>query len=191
MQTKRQKEIVEVALDLISMNGIQGLTIKNLAKKIGISEPAIYRHFNSKIDILIAILDFFNNTELIFCKELNSNIKAIDKIEHLFIKHFESFEAMPSLVSVIFSEEIFKNEPILVGKISEIMKKNDKILSEIIIAGQKNEEIRTDIEVKNLSILIMGSLRLIVKKWQFSGNSFNLSQEGKKLFESINLLIKK
>ncbi len=191
MQTKRQKEIVEVALDLISMNGIQGLTIKNLAKKIGISEPAIYRHFNSKIDILIAILDFFNNTELIFCKELNSNIKAIDKIEHLFIKHFESFEAMPSLVSVIFSEEIFKNEPVLVRKISEIMKKNDKILSEIIIAGQKNGEIRTDIEVKNLSIIIMGSLRLIVKKWQFSGNSFNLSQEGKKLFESINLLIKK
>ncbi|MBE9510144.1 MAG: hypothetical protein IMY71_04630 [Bacteroidetes bacterium] len=33
MQTERQKEIVEVALEIITKKGIQGLTIKNLAKK--------------------------------------------------------------------------------------------------------------------------------------------------------------
>ncbi|MBT3303065.1 MAG: TetR/AcrR family transcriptional regulator, partial [Bacteroidetes bacterium] len=77
MQTDRQKEIVEVALELITEKGIQGLTIKNLSKKIGISEPAIYRHFDNKIQILISILEFFkDNTEQIFKKELNNNDKA-------------------------------------------------------------------------------------------------------------------
>ncbi|MBT4340250.1 MAG: TetR/AcrR family transcriptional regulator, partial [Bacteroidetes bacterium] len=106
MQTDRQKEIVEVALELITEKGIQGLTIKNLSKKIGISEPAIYRHFDNKIQILISILEFFkDNTEQIFKKELNNNDKAIDKIEHLFTRHFASFSTTPSLVSVIFAEE--------------------------------------------------------------------------------------
>jgi AcrR family transcriptional regulator len=41
----RQKEIIEVSLALIAENGIQGLTIKNLAKRIGFSESAIYRHY--------------------------------------------------------------------------------------------------------------------------------------------------
>jgi len=51
------------------------LTIKNLAKKIGITEPAIYRHFDSKIHILITILDLFKkNNELIFSNELNTNL---------------------------------------------------------------------------------------------------------------------
>ncbi|MBA7521023.1 Fatty acid metabolism regulator protein [subsurface metagenome] len=190
MQTKRQKEIIEVALELISEKGIQGFTIKNLSQKIGITEPAIYRHYDNKIHILIAILDLMkSNTEQIFNKELNNDNKAIDKIEHLFTKHFASFSATPSLVSVIFSEEIFRNEPILIDKISGIVEKNYKILTTIITNGQKNNELRTDIEAKHLSTIIMGSLRLFVKKWQFSGYSYNLSKEGKKLFKSIKLLI--
>ena len=192
MQTERQKEIIEVALELITKKGIQGLTIKNLAKKIGITEPAIYRHYDSKIDILIAILGFFGkNTEQIFKNELINGGNAIDKIEHLFTKHFTSFSATPSLVSVIFSEEIFRNEPILIEKISEVIGKNDKILITIITNGQKNGEIRTDIEATHLSVIIMGSLRLFVKKWQFSAYSYNLPKEGKRLIESIKLLIKK
>lgn len=190
MQTERQKEIVEVALELINKKGIQGLTIKNLAKKIGITEPAIYRHYDNKIDILIAILELFNsNTEQIFKKELNNTNKAIDKIEHLFTKHFTSFSATPSLVSVIFSEEIFRSEPMLIDKISEVIDKNDKILISIITNGQKNGEIRTDVDAKHLSTMIMGTLRLFVKKWQFSAYSYNLSEKGKKLVESIKLLI--
>ncbi|MEN8203157.1 MAG: TetR/AcrR family transcriptional regulator [Bacteroidota bacterium] len=192
MQTARQKEITEVALELISEKGIQGLTIKNLAKKIGITEPAIYRHYESKTDILIAVLELFKqNTEQLFEKELNNAGKAIDKIEHLFTKHFASFSATPSLVSIIFSEEIFRNEPALIAKISELIGKNDTILTTILITGQKNGEIRTDIEANHLSTIIMGSLRLFVKKWQFSAYSYNLPREGKKLMDSIKLLITK
>ena len=192
MKTERQIEITKVALELISEKGIQGLTIKNLAKKIGITEPAIYRHYDSKTDILIAVLDLFKqNTEQLFEKELKNSGKAIDKIEHLFTKHFSSFSATPSLVSVIFSEEIFRNEPVLISKIAEIIDKNDKILTTIIVDGQKSGEIRSDIEANYLSTIIIGTLRLFVKKWQFSEFSYNLPSEGKKLIESIKLLIVK
>jgi len=190
LKTARQKEITEVALKLISEKGIQGLTIKNLAKNIGITEPAIYRHYDSKIDILIAILEIFKqNTEQLFEKELSNISKAIDKIEHLFMKHFISFSETPSLVSVIFSEEIFRNEPVLIDKISELIDKNDKIITTIIVNGQKAGEMRTDIEAKYLSTIIIGTLRFFVKKWQFSAFSYNLPQEGKKLIDSIKLLI--
>jgi AcrR family transcriptional regulator len=192
LKTERQIEITTVALELISEKGIQGLTIKNLAKKIGITEPAIYRHYDSKTDILIAVLDLFKqNTEQLFEKELQNGGKAIDKIEHLFTNHFITLSRTPSLVSVIFSEEIFRNEPVLIDKISEVIGKNDKILTTIIINGQKNGEIRTDIEAGYLSTIITGSLRLFVKKWQFSAFSYDLPKEGKNLIDSIKLLITK
>ena len=190
MPTERQKEIVEAALELISEKGIQGLTIKNLAKRIGVTEPAIYRHYENKIHILISILEFFkDNTEQIFRKELNEDGKAIDKIEHLFTKHFASFSAKPALVSVIFSEDIFRSEPVLIKKISEVVSTNDKILTTIISEGQKNGEFRTDIDALHLTTIIIGTLRLFVKKWQFSEYAYSLPQEGKKLIESIKLLI--
>ena len=58
MLTERQQEIWDHAIALISEKGIQGLTMKNLSKRLGISEPAIYRHYENKIDILVSLLDY-------------------------------------------------------------------------------------------------------------------------------------
>jgi len=55
----RQQQIIEASIGLIDRLGIQGFTIKNLSKEIGISEPAIYRHFESKVEILSTILESF------------------------------------------------------------------------------------------------------------------------------------
>ncbi len=190
MQTERQKEILDTALELISQKGIQGLTIKNLSKKIGISEPAIYRHYENKIEILLKILDLFKESSgSIFEDELQNDLGAIQKIEHLFSRHFSKFAENPTLVSVIFSEEIFRSEPALIEKIAEVINRNSQILRKIIFAGQERGEVRTDLEAGHIAIIIMGSLRLFVKQWQFSGYKFNLEKEGQKLIDSVKLLI--
>ncbi len=54
MLSERQIQIRDEATKLIASKGIQGFTIKNLSKAIGISEPGLYRHFESKVDILSA-----------------------------------------------------------------------------------------------------------------------------------------
>ncbi|MFN3554752.1 MAG: TetR/AcrR family transcriptional regulator [Bacteroidales bacterium] len=191
MKTERQQEIIDVALKLINEKGIQGLTMKNLSKEIGISEPAIYRHFENKIEILLAILDLFReSTREIFEKELHSGISATEKIEHLFTRHFERFAGNPSLVSVIFSEELFRGEPVLMEKIADVIDKNATILTRIIRQGQQNGEIRDDISADHLAITVMGSLRLFVKIWQFSGYRFDIREDGQKILNSVKLLIK-
>ncbi len=192
MKTERQQEIIDVALMLINEKGIQGLTMKNLSREIGISEPAIYRHFENKIQILLAILDLFReSTREIFEKELHSGISATEKIEHLFTRHFERFANNPSLVSVIFSEELFRGEPLLMQKIAEVIDKNASILTQIIQQGQQNGEIRDDISADHLAVTVMGSLRLFVKIWQFSGYRFSIKEDGGKLLTSVKILIQK
>ena len=57
--SKRQIEIIEAATKLIGEKGIQNLTTKNLAAEMGFSEPALYRHFKSKTDILQSVLVFY------------------------------------------------------------------------------------------------------------------------------------
>jgi AcrR family transcriptional regulator len=192
MHTERQQEIIETALGLINEKGIQGLTIKNLSKRLGITEPAIYRHFENKIQILIALLDLLKkNTSVIFEAELNSDETAVLKVARLFEKHFKSFAEMPSLASVVFSEEIFRNEEKLISKISEVIEHNNKTLLAILTEGQRNNEIRNDIEAGHLVIFIMGALRLFVKKWQFAKFTFDLQKEGHKLIQSVKLIISK
>ena len=49
---KKKIEIIDASKHLIGEKGVQNLTIKNLAKKMSFSEPALYRHFKDKTQIL-------------------------------------------------------------------------------------------------------------------------------------------
>ncbi len=80
--TARQIEIINAATELINQGGIQKLTTKALAEKMGFSEPAIYRHFKNKMDIISSVLNYFGMglktkmTELI-----QSEDKGIEKVK--------------------------------------------------------------------------------------------------------------
>ncbi|VAX22888.1 hypothetical protein MNBD_IGNAVI01-691 [hydrothermal vent metagenome] len=190
--TDRQNEIITAAITLISEKGIQGLTIKNLAKAIKVSEPALYRHFDNKTAILLAILDSFKTLMPDVLDIINMESKSsIEKIHTIYNGYFKKFSETPELVAVIFSDEIFKNEKELSDKIAHLIQKNEDMFCQIIKAGQKSGEIRTDINSKHIAIVIMGSLRLIVKKWELSAYSFDLKKEGDKLFKSVILMISK
>ncbi len=188
--TERQKEILDAAINIISKKGIQNLTIKNLSKEIGFSEPAIYRHFKSKIDILLTILSMFENQMRKYNSQINSDSNSSLKQLHLIFKNnFNNFSENSALASVIFSEEIFQDDKRLSEKIYSIMSFNFEFVKSIIKKGQKNKEIRSDIDAEQLILIIMGSLRLIIKKWTLSNYSFDLKKKGEKLWESLNTIL--
>ncbi|MEN8192675.1 MAG: TetR/AcrR family transcriptional regulator [Bacteroidota bacterium] len=189
--TKRQSEILKESIKLIADKGIQGLTIKNLANAIGVTEPAIYRHFENKQEILIGILSLFKNNKENFFQNLQiGDSNPIEQLKSLFEMRFKYFAKNRAIASVIFSEELFRNDPLLSETVFEIMKENQKIMLQIIKAGQKSLLIKKDITADQLAFIITGALRLIVTKWRLSDYSFDLEKEGILLWKSIELLIK-
>lgn len=190
--TERQQEIINVSISLIAEKGIQQLTIKNIARSLGISEPAIYRHFEHKLDILMAILSFFKTEVKISAEKISSNENSVLKqLETAFTMHFKRFVENPALAAVIFSEEIFQNDQKLSNEVADIMKINQRFMSDLIKKGQSNNELRTDISYDQLALIIMGALRLIVTKWRLANLSFDLESEGSKLWISIRQLLLK
>jgi len=182
MFSERQEQILEASINIIDEKGIQGLTIKNLSKAIGISEPGIYRHFESKTEILLSILNNFKEMAVILSEMMKEyDATSIEKIRFMFSKMLELFSESPSMVSVIFSEEIFKNEEVLKTKIVEILNLQGQTLESIILEGQSKMNIREDIDKKSLALIAMGSLRLLVKKWDLNNHNFDLGAEGNKL----------
>jgi len=124
-----------------------------------------------------------------FRKQINSEDGPLRKIECIFEGHFDAFERNPSLVSVIFSEEIFRNEPVLQEKIAEIMDRNINAINALVAEGQAKGEINPDFESKYLTIIIVGSLRMMVKRWQMGDKSINHREEVRNLFNTIRNLI--
>jgi len=190
--TDRQREIIKASVELIAENGIQRLTIKNLSKKIGTVEGAIYRHFDSKIDILLGILEMFRENKKQTLGQIQSqNVSPSQQLETIFIERFKHFSKNPAIAAVIFSEEIFQNDKRLADEVFHIMQESLKIVETIIAKGQKAGKFRQDISAEKLTLLIIGALRLIITKWRLSNFSFDLQKEGRELWKSIDLIVTK
>ncbi|MCK5846625.1 MAG: TetR/AcrR family transcriptional regulator [Bacteroidales bacterium] len=189
MQTERQIQIIDVSMELIADKGIQGFTIKNLSHAIGISEPAIYRHFKSKTDILLTVLNNFKEMGEMMSMIVSNDDTAIQKIEFMFSKMLEIFTEQPSIISIIFSEEIFKNETVLKTTIIDILNIHQNNIESIIEKGQLDNNVRKDIDKSSFALIFMGSLRLLVKRWDLNDHNFNLEKEGEKLIDSFKLLV--
>ena len=190
--TLRQQEIIDVSICLIADKGIQSLTIKNISQTIGISEPAIYRHFKNKFEILMTILDTF---ELIAADVLNSedikNLSSLDKIEFFLLDRYKRCVENPKLAKLMFAEENFQDDERLAKKILSIMHAHKSEMHKVISAGQNRGEIRNDIDSISLFRIIFGPMRLLVKQWGLSGCKFNLVKEGKKLWEAEKKMLKR
>jgi len=186
MFTKRQQNIIQSAIELIAQEGIQKLTIKNLSAKVGVTEGAIYRHFTSKLDILMGILSLFekSTSDLIAVIEKNP-AEPLKQLEMLFKEHFVQFKQNPAVASVIFSEELFLNERQLSEKVYQIMQNTQRTIEGIIQKGQEQGIFRNDILPDQLALLFVGALRLTVTRWRLSQFSFDLQKEGDRLWETI------
>ncbi len=189
--TRRQQEIVTAALKLISEGGIQDLTMKNLAKSLGVTEPALYRHFKNKHEILSRVLSFLGeNMREIFRRATELPLDPLERIRRVFQRHFEVFEKNPALAVILFSEGLFQLEGSLLEQVKGIMEYSRKRFVAFIEEGQSSGTIRADIPSCQLALILMGTLRLHVLRWKLNLFSFNLKEEGDLLWSSLEKILK-
>jgi AcrR family transcriptional regulator len=188
--TDRQNQIIQESIQLIADKGIQGLTIKNISKAIGISEPAIYRHFENKDDIILAIISTMKQTTEEELSHVDENNPTIDKIKKMIQGHTNRFIKNPSLTAIIFSEEIFNNNSILAKPIRIMMKLNQNKLIAMIEKGQASGDVRVDIQAEQISLMVIGSFRFLVSKWHIMNFDFDLKNDVNEMLNAIEKVLK-
>jgi TetR/AcrR family fatty acid metabolism transcriptional regulator len=189
--SKRQIEIIEAATSLIGKGGVQSLTTKALAAEIGFSEPALYRHFTDKNEIVKSVLLYYKDVlRKGLTKVIESERSGSEKIKAMIDFQFNHFTKFPAVIMVIFSETSFQHDNQLSETVLSIMLQKSKLVTNMIESGQKEGTIRSDIAPDQLAKVVMGSMRLTILKWRLSNFNFDLIEEGKTLCTTIELLIK-
>lgn len=189
--SSRQFEIIEATAKILTRSGISGLTIKNLAHEMNFTEGAIYRHFKSKEEIIIAMIDYLaENMEERFSKIISENETDEENLKKLFLDQFSFFQLNTHFVTAVFSdgfmEESFKiNEAIL-----KIMSTRIKFIKPLIESGQKLNVFTNIISAEEILHILMGSNRLLMYKWRVNNFQFDLMVKGNEMIESIFTLIR-
>jgi AcrR family transcriptional regulator len=181
----RQKQILEISLELIKEGGIQNLTMKKISKKVGISEQAIYRHYENKFAILCSIINYFNEHFANVYNQISEIKDTAGRIERMIDIHLEYFESNQATAAVIFSEEIFQNDSKLSQEVRKLVNWRILAVTEMMKNGQQQGDVSKDYSADDLAFIVLGGLRFLVTTWRLSDFSFSLKDRGESLKRSI------
>lgn len=188
--TSRQLEIIEAASKILTTSGVSGLTIKNLAKEMQFSESAIYRHFTSKEEIIIAMLNYLSDT---IEKRLSNIVSSSDPEENfkaLFSEQIKFFKVNPHFAVAVFSDGLMEESQRINEILLKLMNVKMKHLMPIIMDGQQKGIFTNAITTEELIHIIMGAFKLQMFKWRIANFEFDITRNGDNMIHSILTIIK-
>lgn len=188
--SNRQFEIIRAAGKILSVLGVSGLTIKNLAKEMNFAESAIYRHFASKDEIIVTMLRYLAQNmderlnNVISCKNSpKENFKAIFNEQFLFFSQNTHF------VVAVFSDGLMEASPQINEGILNIMRVKQNYLLPIIKKGQDEGVFINTIPPEEVIHFVIGAFRLQMFKWRATNFEFDISERGQSLLSNILQII--
>lgn len=186
---ERREEIIETSLQIIFNQGFSNLTMRNIAKRINISEAAIYRHFKNKKEILDYLIQpvFERNSSL---KDIADEEDLLQVLENLMNQHLETVEKCPYITAILFQEEIFREFPDIRDRFKAHRLERERFIIYLVEMGKERNIISQDVDSEIFALLFMGSIRMSVLRWRGSEFSYSLEGEAKRICGELFKIIK-
>jgi len=154
---ERQKQIKNAILKIISTEGLQALSTRNLAKKVGVSEGALFRHFRTKRDMILGILedvrtDLMERLRVIATQNQPASARLFD----FLCAHVRYLIKNKGITILLFSEATHLNDEELKTRLHEILMGQKQFIRKIIQDGILAGEWDDNLQVENVAMLYMG-----------------------------------
>lgn len=174
----RQNQIAQAALDLVGSQGMKGLNVAAVARKVGVVPSAIYRHFKGKDHVLEAVLDLISH-------RLIGNIMAVrektadpmDRLRLLLARHAYLIRDNQAIPRVVFSDEVFGGNPGRKARMHEIVSSYLSSVSDIVRDGQERGMIRSDVDPGAIAVMFLGLIQTPAILWHLSDENFDVSKQ--------------
>ncbi|WP_343596685.1 TetR family transcriptional regulator C-terminal domain-containing protein [Acinetobacter sp.] len=150
---KKQKHIIESALNVFSVYGLQGASMEQIAEEAGISKSNLFYYFQGKDDLYIAVLSYVLTEWLLPLNRLSTDQNPQQALGDYIEIKYRLAKKMPQ-ASRLYALEMMQGAPY----VSHILKTSLKQLVQ-----QKTDIIQTWIEQGKLKPV--SPLHLIIHIW--------------------------
>jgi AcrR family transcriptional regulator len=104
-QGRRKSEILEVARDLFARRGFDRTTMADIAEVVGVVESALYRHYSSKQELLVAAIRTFYEPIISEVEEAaRSIVDPLARVRFAVWRHLRAFAEDPEVCRLVALE---------------------------------------------------------------------------------------
>lgn len=159
----RREQIAEAALALVADQGVGALTARNVARAVGVTAPALYKHFpGGKADILASVLDLLDDVKTEGIRQaLEEPGPALTKLRRCYDLHISVVERYRALPNLVLSDALWRDETHLRDRLLANHQRHQSEVARIIRQGQTAGEIRDDIDADQIFVQFLGQFLTI------------------------------
>jgi AcrR family transcriptional regulator len=181
----RKAEIVATAIRLAGTHGPDRVTTLQLAQEIGISQPAIFRHFPTKTDIWLAVGKAVA-AHVSFADMPDAGDDPLATLNRLITRHLEQIVQTPAIPAILFSRELHaENEP-LRRHFETVMTNRRAGLAGLIARAQASGQLDSYIPPEDLAALLLAVIQGLAMRWSLENRRFDLVVEGTRLIRVLS-----
>jgi AcrR family transcriptional regulator len=185
-KTKRQEQARETknriyasAIELMEQQGFDNITIADISEKAGVSVGAFYHYFSSKNDILAEI---FHRADEYFSTQVVHSLSQEANVPEQIVKYFDYYAKFNLMSGVETTQQLFN------PKIKFFIMEDRpmfEILLALILKGQEKNEIRGNIDAKELVRYLFVMARGLVFDWSLHNGEYDLEARMHKYIDNL------
>jgi len=163
-QTVKQKKIIEVAITSFAEKGYSNTSTSEIAKKAGVAEGTIFKHYGTKENLLLSIMvpflkDFFPTMADELIGELMNDKCSFEEFLRALLTNRSAFFSENREIFQVFIKEMFYKEELRNELLPNVLEIGSNHLIKVIEVFKQRGEIRdipNEIILKMLSTVIGG-----------------------------------
>lgn len=160
--TARKEQIVGVVLDLVAAHGVEAVSAQLIADALGVTQPAVFRHFPSKEAIWLAVMDWLEG-------QLGTVYDTVGRMAgepvlvglgRMFLGHVRLVERHPALAKLVFADHLRLLYPSLQRRFAKLHRGYQARLTGLIdrakATGEVDGALSTDVVVTMFLCMVQG-----------------------------------
>ena len=180
----RQASLVEAALLLAAQRSPTDITTADLARAVGISQGAVFKHFASKETIWLAALDWTAETLMTRLQKAagGAATAALPALRAVFLAHVDFVTAYPGVPRLIFQELQRPGDTALKSRVRALMQRYRQLLLTVLQQAQTQQALRPGIDLQAAAVLFIGSVQGLVMQAMISNNVHAMAAQAPGVF---------
>ncbi len=180
----RKAEIVQTAIRLAGELGPDRVTTQRIADAVGLTQPAVFRHFPAKTDIWLAVGEWIAPAD--GRREPTSDAASpAEQLNEIVTAYFAGIARNPAIPAILFSRELHAENDKLRKHFERVMARRRARFTALARAAQEAGQMSTAIPPEDIAALVLALVQGLSMRWSLENRTFDLEKEGQRLLGQL------
>ncbi len=189
--SKAKSALLRSASTVMREGGPRAATLKNIAGKAGVTEPAIFRHFDGVdglFESLFKVVElFFDEFQLYYKTE---GLTGLDRLENASYNIIEALKDNEDYCYLVVNPDpIFRQYPALRDKLIELKQRDRVSVMECLKEARNKGQLQPGADIEAVAYSFVGASLLVLQAWVAAPDTLDPAKESRKLWNGIRAIV--